>query len=125
MPPQIDQPTAITPPEEQTTGGMTADQAAAALAYATYLSEKMFGFNQAPTEPQTEEKPVEGTFQEPKTAPETTKTPESVEDTRVKEMETKLGDFDKKIHELRKEIKDDIKKEMEGIRKSIKEALNA
>lgn len=84
------------------------DQAAASLAFATHLTDGMMPKNGSAT-------PQEGQGQQ--------QTPQSPQDPQ-KEMEDLKTEFTDGIKGLRKEMKDEIKKQIEGIRQDIQQAIN-
>ena len=111
-------------PKQPTTNDnsqMTPDQSAAALSYATHLSEKMFGFNSVPSEPENGKDEPEIPSQESRTAPKQGEKPEVDITSQFKDLEDKLT---QKIDDLASKLdKDGAGKEIAKLRKELEEAL--
>ena len=111
-------------PEElkQSTPNLDPNKSAAALAFATMLSEQLMP-KVAPEKGQEEQKQQDG-LETPETAPEQEEKPESGVDTMKQEYDTKFNEIEAKLEGIKTEIKELLKSEISGIKESIQEALN-
>ena len=114
-------------PDEIQNNEMTPDEAMAALAISTRLSEQMM-MQQAP-----QDMPVEGE-NGAEMAPEDTEMAETEETAPLEETpqetpeseegtEDQLDEMEGKLEEMKSELKDTIKKEMAGFKKIISDAI--
>lgn len=107
---------------------LTHDQIGASLAFATHqMAQNLQAQEQAQMSQEAQNTP-----QEPQDTPQTQETPEpnnepQTQDTEPNELDAKFSELElnltNKLDEIRKELKSDNSKEIEGIKKNIEDAL--